>query len=80
MTQSPTSWSAVNPKPTTKHTIANVQRPIRRPVGTASPAPITPVAPQPAICHGVHGPWPKKKFDASPAIAPTAKPGPPPSA
>ena len=36
--------------------------------------------PQPAICHGVHGPCPKKKFDVSAAIAPTTKPGAPPSA
>ena len=46
----------------------------------ASAAPITPVTPHAAICQGVHGPCPKKKLDASPAIAPTAKPGPPPSA
>ena len=39
-----------------------------------------PVTPQAAICHGVHGPWPKKKFEVSPAIAPTANPGAPPSA
>ena len=38
-----------------------------------------PTAPQPTICHGVYGPWPKKKFDASAATAPTAKPGAPPS-
>ena len=50
------------------------------PLTRASPAPSTPVAPHAAICHGVHGPWPKKKLDASPAIAPTANPGPPPSA
>ena len=49
-------------------------------VAQARPAPITPVAPQAAICHGVHGPWPKKKFEVSPASAPTANPGPPPSA
>ena len=38
-----------------------------------------PTTPQPAICHGVHGPWPKKTFDASAATAPTTKPGAPPS-
>ena len=74
---------AVKAKPTTQHTIASGQRPIAgRPRSThrASPAPITPVAPQAAICHGVHGPWPKKKFEVSAASAPTANPGAPPRA
>ena len=85
----------MNANPTTQHTIASGQRPIDgwlpgRPhrrrariageVAQARDAPITPVTPQAAICQGVHGPWPKKKFDVSPASAPTAKPGPPPSA
>ena len=47
--------------------MASGQRPIERPVRRASSAPITPVAPQAAICQGVHGPWPKKKFEASAA-------------
>ena len=70
----------MNANPTTAQTMASDHRPIRRPVTTASPAPITPVSPHPAICQGVHGPWPKKKFEVSPASAPTANPGPPPSA
>ena len=70
----------MNANPTTAHTIASGQRRIRPRVSTASPAPISPVAPHAAICHGVHGPWPKKKFDTSPASAPTTKPGPAPSA
>ncbi len=40
----------------------------------------SPVTPQAAICHGVHGPWPKKKLEVRPASAPTTNPGPPPSA
>ena len=46
----------------------------------ASSAPPTPTPPQAAICHAVHGPWPKKTFDTSAVIAPTAKPGTGPSA
>src|ERR1019366_8700229 len=45
----------------------------------ASPAPSSPVAAQPAICQGVHGPCPKKKFEVRAASAPTAKPGAPPN-
>ncbi len=30
--------------------------------------------PHPVICHGVHGPWPRKTFDASAAAAPVASP------
>ena len=70
----------MNPKPTTAHTIASGQRAIVPLVSTASHAPISPVAPHPAICHGVHGPWPKKKFETSPASAPTTNPGPAPRA
>ena len=40
----------------------------------------SPTPPHATICHGVHGPCPKKKFEASAATAPTAKPGAPPSA
>ena len=38
-----------------------------------------PTRPQPAICHGVQGPWEMKKFETSAATAPTAKPGAAPS-
>src|SRR5919197_3572691 len=55
-------------------------RPIRRPVTAPSAAPTRPTSPHAPICHGVHGPWPKTRFEASAAIAPTAKPGAPPSA
>src|SRR5215208_1242775 len=34
--------------------------------------------PQPAICHGVHGPCPSQKFETNPDSAPTANPGGPP--
>src|ERR1700761_8130109 len=78
----------VKAKPAAQHTLASGQRPSGRAVGApvrartahARAAPSTPVAPHPAICHGVHGPWPKKKLEARPASAPTAKPGPLPSA
>ena len=70
----------MNANPTTAQTIASGQRPIRRPVDHREPGADHAGRPQPAICHGVHGPWPKKKFEVSPASAPTANPGPPPSA
>src|SRR5690625_4327559 len=38
-----------------------------------SPA-LIPIIPQAYICHGVHGPCPKKIFDTIAAIAPTMKP------
>ena len=44
-----------------------------------SPAPNSPQAPQATICHGVHGPWPKNRFETSAATAPTTNPGAPPS-
>ena len=50
------------------------------PLSAASAAPITPVIPQPAICQGVQGPWPSQKLLTRAVRAPTAKPGPPPSA
>ena len=53
---------------------------MRPPVARATSAPATPHPPQAAISQGVHGPWPKKKFEASAATAPTANPGPAPSA
>src|SRR5262245_43283552 len=77
LTQSQTSMSALNAKPRTKQTAANGTRP--RMAG-ASSAPATPHAPQASICHGVHGPWPRKKFEASAATAPVAKPARAPSA
>src|SRR5436190_21208872 len=46
----------------------------------AARAPTTPHPPHANICHGVHGPWPRKKFDASAARAPTPKPARAPSA
>src|SRR5688572_28301624 len=46
---------------------------LRRSSGRRSP-PRRPQPPQASICHGVCGPWPRKKFDASAARAPTAKP------
>src|SRR3954447_24566132 len=51
----------------------------RRPVTLARTAPNTPTAPHATICHGVHGPWPKNRFDANAATAPTTNPGAPPS-
>src|SRR6187551_2983414 len=68
---------ALNAKPSTKQTAAKETRP--RSTG-ASAAPASPQAPQPSICQGVHGPWPRKKFDASAASAPVAKPALAPSA
>ena len=52
----------------------------RRVADARAPAPSDARGPHAAICHGVHGPWPKKKFEVSPATAPTTKPGAPPSA
>ena len=46
----------------------------------ASAEPARPHAPQPSICHGVHGPWPRKKFEESAARAPVANPARGPSA
>ena len=54
-----------------RHTARRSRRP--------SAAPSRPHRPQAAICHGVHGPWPKTRLDASAPMAPTAKPGAPPS-
>ena len=42
-------------------------------IAAKSPAPY-PTRPHAYICHGVHGPCPKKKFDASAANAPTMNP------
>src|SRR6266550_1205535 len=73
--------SIPNSAPASAHAAASGQRPIsRRPVAQASTPPSTPAPPQPTICQGVHGPCPKKTFDASAATAPTAKPGTGPSA
>src|SRR5262245_18560872 len=77
VTHSQRSMSALKAKPSTKHTAANGAR---RRMSGASRAPASPQAPQPSICHGVHGPWPRKKFDASAASAPVANPALGPSA
>src|SRR3954453_2880953 len=68
-------------RPANPHAIASGTRPSSRPRDSrASPAPNNPTLPQAAICHGVHGPWPKNRFDTSAASAPTANPGAPPRA
>src|SRR6476620_9633771 len=77
LTQSQTSISALNAKPSTKQRAANGIRPR---IARDRIAPATPHAPQASICHGVQGPWPRKKFDASAATAPVAKPARAPSA
>src|SRR5919198_6194899 len=64
-------------KPRTKQTSANGSR--RRRNGAAS-APTAPQPPHASICHGVQGPWPRTKFEASAAIPPTATPARSPSA
>ena len=46
---------------------------LRRSSGRNRPA-SRPQPPHASICHGVCGPWPRKKFDAIAARAPTAKP------
>jgi hypothetical protein len=80
MTHSEKFWIAPKANDAAAHAIASDTRPSSLPHIRASPAPIRPARPQPAICHGVHGPWPKNTFDASAATAPAAKPGAPPSA
>ena len=35
----------------------------------------SPVIPQPNICHGVHGPCPRKTFETKALVHPTRKPG-----
>src|SRR6266545_2044827 len=64
LSQSQTSISALKAKPRTKQAAANG---IRRRRSGAAAEPTTPHAPQPSICQGVHGPWPRKKFDVSAA-------------
>ncbi len=61
------------------HTAARVSLPAFR-VPRARAAPRMPQKPQPAICHGVQGPWPNQKLETSAESAPTANPGAPPSA
>src|SRR5262245_54114834 len=65
------SMKTLKPRPRTKQTHASAQRP-RRACGSRPPT--TPQKPQASICHGVHTPWPRKKFEASAERAPTAKP------
>jgi hypothetical protein len=71
--------TAPNSIPAAPQAAASWIRPSSRPNTRASSAPLIPTSPQPAICHGVHGPWEMKKFDTSAATAPTAKPGAAPS-
>src|SRR4029079_17469914 len=47
--------------------------------GPIAPA-VAPTRPQPIICHGVHGPWPRKALDSSAVRPPTAIPARGPSA
>src|SRR4051794_32586374 len=49
-------------------------RPPRLCAALGSSPPTTPQNPQASICQGVQTPWPRKKFDARAASAPTAKP------
>src|SRR4029079_7642987 len=63
--------NTLKPSPRAKQMPASAQRP-RSPFGSRPP--ITPQTPQASICQGVHTPCPRKKFDASAASAPTAKP------
>ena len=49
------------------------RRRIINPLFPSAPA-IRPTAPKPHICHGVHGPCPKKKSETNPLSAPTRKP------
>ena len=65
--------------PAIAQAIASGQRRRSRPKTRASSAPKSPTPPQAAICQGVNGPWPKNTLDASAPIAPTTKPGAPPS-
>ena len=69
-------------KPAAQQTIASGHRPnarassapVRLRIPQASAAPSTPVAPHAAICQGVHGPWPKKKFELSAGQGPDGEP------
>ena len=77
VTQSPTSWKAVKAKPTTAHTTASVHRPTRRRVATASPAPIRPGHSPGRHLRTASTACPaRRRPEVSPAIAPTANPGP----
>ena len=71
---------APKPSPAAPQSSANGIRPICCPVTRPMIAPKTPQRPQATICQGVQGPWPKSRFEASAATAPTTKPGAPPSA
>ena len=71
--------TAPKPSEATAQAAASGIRPSSRPATRASPAPASPTPPHAAICHGVHGPWPKNRFEASAATAPTTNPGAPPS-
>src|SRR6266576_5612642 len=63
--------NALNARPSTKQNAASA---MRRWSSFGASAPATPHAPQPSICHGVHVPCPRKKFETNAASAPPAKP------
>jgi hypothetical protein len=69
--------NALKPKPRTQQKSANESLPRMK---GAARAPAAPHAPQASICHGVHGPCPRKKLETSAAVAPTAIPARSPSA
>ena len=48
--------TAPKPSEAAAQAAASGIRPSSRPATRASPAPASPTAPHPAICHGVHGP------------------------
>src|SRR5262245_15279860 len=75
--QSQTSMRALKPKPSTAVSSA---KGIRRRISGAASAPTAPQAPQASICQGVQGPWPRKRFETSAAVAPTETPARTPSA
>src|SRR5689334_10419399 len=68
---SQTSISQSKPKPHTMPNAASANR--LRSTRGIHPA-TSPTMPQPSICQGVHGPWPRNAFDASAAAAPVARP------
>src|SRR4029078_12599404 len=68
---SQTSLSQSKPERHTMPNAASANR-FRRTRGI-QPA-ISPTRPQPSICQGVHGPWPRNASDASAAAAPVARP------
>src|SRR5436190_4250698 len=63
--------NALKRKPSAQHASAKGTR--RRRTGAAK-APNAPHAPHASICHGGHGPCPRKRLDTTAAVAPTAIP------